>query len=118
VFHKGFNNSNTVLLTLLVPYTSNIGTCIEALPIHVQRLVIDIPAMRTPVGWYPKTPVNIIIATYRYVTFGVGYHSWVIAMEDEDILLQGGGPDVNTSGKAGAQIPHPPLGDDSSPWGR
>jgi hypothetical protein len=25
---------------------------------------------------------------------------------------------VNTSGKAGAQIPHTPLGDDSSPWGR
>jgi hypothetical protein len=25
---------------------------------------------------------------------------------------------VNTSGKAGAQIPQPPLGDDSSPWGR
>jgi hypothetical protein len=25
---------------------------------------------------------------------------------------------VNTSGKAGAQIPHPPLGDDSSPRGR
>jgi hypothetical protein len=25
---------------------------------------------------------------------------------------------VNTSGKAGAQIPHPPQGDDSSPWGR
>jgi hypothetical protein len=25
---------------------------------------------------------------------------------------------VNTSGKVGAQIPHPPLGDDSSPWGR
>jgi hypothetical protein len=24
---------------------------------------------------------------------------------------------VNTSGKAGAQIPHLPLGDDSSPWG-
>jgi hypothetical protein len=26
--------------------------------------------------------------------------------------------DVNTSGKAGAQIPQPPLGDYSSPWGR
>jgi hypothetical protein len=26
--------------------------------------------------------------------------------------------DVNTSGKAGAQIPQLPLGDDSSPWGR
>jgi hypothetical protein len=25
---------------------------------------------------------------------------------------------VNTSGKSGAQIPHPPLGDDSSPRGR
>jgi hypothetical protein len=25
---------------------------------------------------------------------------------------------VNTSGKAGAQIPHPPLGDDASPCGR
>jgi hypothetical protein len=25
---------------------------------------------------------------------------------------------VNTSGKAGTQKPHPPLGDDSSPWGR
>jgi hypothetical protein len=26
--------------------------------------------------------------------------------------------DVNTSGKAGAQIPQLPLGYDSSPWGR
>jgi hypothetical protein len=26
--------------------------------------------------------------------------------------------DVNTSGKAGAQIPQLPLGDDSAPWGR
>jgi hypothetical protein len=25
---------------------------------------------------------------------------------------------VNTSGKAGAQIPQLPLGDDSTPWGR
>jgi hypothetical protein len=27
------------------------------------------------------------------VTLGVGYHRWVVATEDEDILLQGGGPD-------------------------
>jgi hypothetical protein len=27
------------------------------------------------------------------VTFGVGYHSLIVATEDEDILLQGGGPD-------------------------
>jgi hypothetical protein len=31
---------------------------------------------------------------------------------------QNGASFVNTSGKAGAKIPHPPLGDDSSPWGR
>jgi hypothetical protein len=27
------------------------------------------------------------------VTFGVEYHSWAVATADEDILLQGGGPD-------------------------
>jgi hypothetical protein len=27
------------------------------------------------------------------VTLGVGYHSWIVATEDEDIILQGGGPD-------------------------
>jgi hypothetical protein len=37
--------------------------------------------------------VNIIIATDGSVSFGVGYHSWVVATEDEDILLQGAGPD-------------------------
>jgi hypothetical protein len=77
----------------LLPYTSNIGTCIEALPIHVQRLVANIPALRTPAGWDPTTPVNIIIDTDGSVTFGVGYHIWVVATEDEYILLQGGGPD-------------------------
>jgi hypothetical protein len=37
--------------------------------------------------------VNIIIATDGSATLGVGYHSWVVATEDEDILLQGDGPD-------------------------
>jgi hypothetical protein len=59
----------------------------------VQRLVGDIPAFRTPAGWDPTTPVNTIIATEGLVTLGVGYHSWVVTTEDEDILLQGGGPD-------------------------
>jgi hypothetical protein len=77
----------------LVPYTSNIGTCIEALPRQVQKLVGDIPAPRTPVGWDPTTLVNIIIDTDGSVNFGVGYHSLVVATEDEGILLQGGGQD-------------------------
>jgi hypothetical protein len=37
----------------------------------------------------------------------------------EDMAITGiQGVLVNTSGKAGAQIPQLPLGDDSSPWGR
>jgi hypothetical protein len=48
--------------------------------------------MGTPAGSDPTTPVNIIIATYGSVTFGLVYHSWVVVTEDEDILLQGGGP--------------------------
>jgi hypothetical protein len=29
----------------------------------------------------------------RIGDFGVGYHNWVVTMEDDDILLQGGGPE-------------------------
>jgi hypothetical protein len=72
-------------LSPLVPYTSNIGCCIKALPRHI-------PTLRTPSGWDPTIPVNIIIATDGSVTLGVGYHSWIVATEDEDILLQGGEP--------------------------
>jgi hypothetical protein len=78
----------------LVPYTSNIGCCIKALPQHIQRLVGDIPTLRTPSVWDPKIPVNISIATDGSVTLGVGYHSWIVATENKDILLQGGGPDL------------------------
>jgi hypothetical protein len=76
-----------------VPYTSNIGCCIKALPRYIQRLVGDIPTLRTPSGWDPTILVNIIIATDGSVTLGVGYHSWIVATKEEDILLQGGGPD-------------------------
>jgi hypothetical protein len=77
----------------IVTYTSNIGCCIKSLPRHIQRHVGDISTIRTPSGWDPIISVNIISATDRSVTFGVGYHSWIVATEDEDILLQGGGPD-------------------------
>jgi hypothetical protein len=76
-----------------VQYASNIGCCIKALPRHIQRLVRNIPTLRTPSGWDPTIPVNIIIATDGSMTLGVGYHIWIVAAEDEDILLQGGIPD-------------------------
>jgi hypothetical protein len=77
----------------LVLYTSNTGCCIKALPRNIQRLAGDIPTIRTPSGWDPTLPVNISIATDGYVTLGVGCHSWSVATEEEDILLQGGRPD-------------------------
>jgi hypothetical protein len=67
--------STIITLPIIVPYTSDIGTCMEALPCHVQRLVGDIPTVMTQTGWDPTTPVNISIATDWSVTFGVGYHS-------------------------------------------
>jgi hypothetical protein len=84
------SKQTTFDLPPLVPYTSNTGTCIEALPRQVQRLVGDIPALQTPAGGDPTTPVNIIIDTDGSLTFGV---SWMVTTEDEDILLQGGGSD-------------------------
>jgi hypothetical protein len=59
----------------------------------VKGIARDIPVFRTPAGWDPTTQVNIIIDTDGSATLGVGYHSWVVETEDEDILLQGGGPD-------------------------
>jgi hypothetical protein len=47
----------------------------------------------TPPGWDPTTPVDSIISTDGSVTLTVGYHSYVIPTMEEDILVQGGGPD-------------------------
>jgi hypothetical protein len=62
-------------------------------PACKQRWTIGKMSRLAAAGWDPTTPVNIIIDTDGSVTFGVGYHSWVISTEDEDILIQGGGPD-------------------------
>jgi hypothetical protein len=37
--------------------------------------------------------MDLIIATYGLVLFGVGYHGWVLATKEETNLLCGGGPD-------------------------
>jgi hypothetical protein len=79
--------------TPLNTYISGIGNCIHTLTKHVQRLVGNIPILDTPRGWDITEPKDIIVATDGSVLFGVGYHNWVIATSDEDILLTGGGPD-------------------------
>jgi hypothetical protein len=37
--------------------------------------------------------MDIIVATDSSVLFGVGYHGWISATIDEQILLSRGGPD-------------------------
>jgi hypothetical protein len=49
----------------------------------------------------PKSFMEIYVINVNLsVTFGVGYHSWVVATEYEDILLQSGGPDNREGGVA------------------
>jgi hypothetical protein len=80
--------------TPLNTYISGIGNCKHALPKHVQRLVGNIvPTLDTPRGWDITEPTDTIVATDGSVLFRVGYHSWVIATPEDDILLTGGGPD-------------------------
>jgi hypothetical protein len=53
----------------------------------------DIGEFQTPRQWDVTKEVDLIIATDGSVLFGVGYYSWILATETEDILLAGGGPD-------------------------
>jgi hypothetical protein len=74
-------------------YTSGIGFSFLALPIHIQRLTGDIPALPTPPPFDLDEPVDLIIATDGSVLFGVGYHGWILSTKEETILLRGEGPD-------------------------
>jgi hypothetical protein len=80
-------------LTHIHNYTSGIGLSFLALPIHIQRLTGDIPALPTPIPFDLNKPEDLIIATDVSVLFGVGYHDWVLETKEETILLRGGGPD-------------------------
>jgi hypothetical protein len=49
--------------------------------------------MDVPGEWYTDTEQDIIAATDISVVFGMGYHSWVVATKNEDVMVSGGGPD-------------------------
>jgi hypothetical protein len=78
--------------TPLMAYASGIGNCIHALSKHVQHLVGHIPTPDMPTGWDTIEQKYFIVATDLLVLFGVGYHSWVIATYDEEILFTVSGP--------------------------
>jgi hypothetical protein len=78
---------------VLLPYRSCVGAAAKALPLHVQRLIGDMQHFKLSSYLDCTMEVDIIIAMDGSVLFGVGYHSWLIATTDEDILMAGGGPD-------------------------
>jgi hypothetical protein len=80
-----------------VQYHSSLGECLFALPRHVQRLVGNISPHQLPTTWDATKPVDIIIATDGSVLFGVGYQSWILTLENEEIITSGGGPDDGAS---------------------
>jgi hypothetical protein len=91
--HTPICTQHTTQITQLVPYMSAIGKAFHALPKHIHRLVGDIGEFQTPIQWDVSKEVDLIIATDGSVLCGVGYHSWILATESEDILLAGGEPD-------------------------
>jgi hypothetical protein len=78
---------------VLLPYQSCVGVAAGALQLHVQRLIGDMSHFKLTSYLDCTMEVDIIIATYGSVLFGVGYQSWIIATTDEYILMAGDGPD-------------------------
>jgi hypothetical protein len=77
----------------VVEYMSGIGETCHTLPIHIQRLLGNIPELDVPNEMDATVDQNIIAAMDGSVVFGVEYHSWVVAMEKEQVLLTWGDPD-------------------------
>jgi hypothetical protein len=77
----------------VIEYTSGIGDSCQTLPRHIQRLVGNIPDLELLNGTEETEEQYLIVATDGVVVFGVGYHSWVVATDNEKVLLKGGVPD-------------------------
>jgi hypothetical protein len=77
----------------VITYTSGIGDSCQALPRHIQRLVGNIPELEVLNGAESNEEQDLIVATDGSVVFGVGYHRWVVATDNDKLILKGGGPD-------------------------
>jgi hypothetical protein len=75
-----------------IEYGSGIGDSCQTLPCHIQRLVGNIPDMDMTGEWDYNTEQYIIVAIYGSVVFSSGYHSWVVATDNEHMLVSGGVP--------------------------
>jgi hypothetical protein len=77
----------------VITCTSGIGDSCQAVPRHIQRLFSNIPELELLNGAESNEEQDIIVATDGSVVFGVGYHSWVFATDNEKVILKGYGPD-------------------------
>jgi hypothetical protein len=77
----------------VIEYTSGIGETCHMLPRHIHILVGNIPEIDGPNGTDVNVDQDIIVTMDGSVVFGVGYHSWVVAIDKEHIFLMGVGPD-------------------------
>jgi hypothetical protein len=77
----------------VIEYISGIGDSCQTLPRHIQQLVGNISDLELLNGTEETEEQDLIVATDGSVVFGVGYHSWVVATDNEKVLLKGGGPD-------------------------
>jgi ribonuclease HI len=87
------NETSIIEIDHVITYTSGIGGSYQALPRHIQRLVGNIPDLELLNGSEENEEQDLIVATDGSVVFGVGYHSWVDATDNEKVLFKGGGPD-------------------------
>jgi hypothetical protein len=77
----------------VITYTSGIGDSCQTLPRHMQQLVGNITNLELLNGSEENEEQDFIVATDGSVFFGVGYHSRVVATDNEKVILKGGGPD-------------------------
>jgi hypothetical protein len=74
----------------MIEYMSGIGEICHTLPRHIQRLVRNIPVIDVTNGMDVTEDQDIIVSTDGSVVFGVGYHSWVVTTDNEQVLLMVG----------------------------
>jgi hypothetical protein len=84
--------TQTSVIEHVIEYTSGIGDRFHTLPRHIQILVGNISEIEVSNKMDVIEEQDIIVATYRSVVFGVGYHRWVVTTDNEQVILMDGGP--------------------------
>jgi hypothetical protein len=80
-------------------YQFKSGDSFQSLSKHVRQLLGNIPQLTLPADLDSAEPQDIIVAMDGSVLLDVGYHSWLVSIKDEEIIVSGGGPDDGAPNK-------------------